>query len=547
MLSRSIVCAIVMGWSGIAAAQTPPPRTPATGTAVIRGRIVAADTGKPLRRARIGVASLDAGGPPRTANTNVDGRYEVNDLPAGRYTIAASRSGYLQLRYGQRRPLEAARPLQVADGQTVERIDFALPRTGLIAGRVTDEVGDPIAGVLVFALRPEYWQGRRQLVPGGPAAQTDDTGRYRIVGLAPGDYVVRAMTRETWSETRSGVKSTMLFAATYFPGTANPKDAQGVTVGLGQQVNGYDFRMVPHRAVTVSGIALDSHGRPAQNVLLGQDVAGPNGGIIGSAGAVVKGADGAFTIRDVPPGEYTLKAAGADEIGTLPLVVGDADIDNVSLVTSPGWSLTGSVTTETGQAPRIPRGRFRLAMIAPTQASMQLQGQPVYRQTIEDDGTFTISGIAGAARLRATLPEGWMLKTVLYDGRDVADLRLEGKGGETLSRVQVIVTDRITTIAGQLTGSRGVAITDATILVFDGDAEKWADESRFVRAVRPDFQGKYEIKGLPAGDYLAVALDYVLDGLWNDPQYLASIRRYGEKLTLRDGESRTISLKLTTP
>jgi hypothetical protein len=184
MRSRATVFTIAVLALAAAASAQPTAPSPTTGTATVRGRIVAADTGKPLRRARIFFSSPELGGSPRTANTNAEGRYEIKELPAGRYTVSADRSGYLQLRYGQRRPLEAARPLQILDGQTIEHVDFALPRTGLITGHLTDEVGDAIAGATVFAMRSEYWIGRRQLVPSGPPARTDDTGQYRVIGLA---------------------------------------------------------------------------------------------------------------------------------------------------------------------------------------------------------------------------------------------------------------------------------------------------------------------------------------------------------------------------
>ena len=128
----------------------------------------------------------------RTVSTNSQGRYEVRDLPAGRYTIRVTRSGYLSLELGQRRPLERGRPLQLADGQTIDSADFILPRMGVISGRVTDEVGEPIAGVTVWAFQTRYFQGRRQLVPNSGNAQTDDTGQYRITSLNPGTYTLTA-------------------------------------------------------------------------------------------------------------------------------------------------------------------------------------------------------------------------------------------------------------------------------------------------------------------------------------------------------------------
>jgi hypothetical protein len=175
---------------------------------------------------------------------------------------------------------------------------------------------------------------------------------------------------------------------------------------------------------------------------------------------------------------------------------------------------------------------------------MRVQGEPAYRQDVNDDWTFSVSGIVGAGKFRVALPEGWMVRSILHNGCEVADTSLELKSGETLSGVQVIVTDRVTTVAGQLVDGQGMPLVDGTIIVFASDAEKWSEDSRFVRAVRPDQQGQYQVKGLPAGEYLAAALDYVQNGMWNDPEYLESIRRYAQKLTLQEGESRVVSLKL---
>src|SRR5213593_3813256 len=182
--------------------QTNPPRdvqVAQTGTAVIGGRILAADTGRPLRRAQIRLTAPELGREPRTTSTDADGRYEFTELPAGRYTVTVSRSGYLTLQYGQRRPLEQGKPLQLADHQTVQDIDFALPKMSLITGRVTDELGDPIAGANVSAMRSAFWDGRRRLVPWGPVARTDAGGEYRIAGLAPGTYVVVAKAADKWT------------------------------------------------------------------------------------------------------------------------------------------------------------------------------------------------------------------------------------------------------------------------------------------------------------------------------------------------------------
>ena len=97
-------------------------RKDAKGTAVLKGRVVAGENGKPLRRARITIRAPELGSESqRTTSTNLDGRYEFKDLPAARYRVSVTRGGYLGLDHGQRRPGEIGRPVQLADGQSSTR------------------------------------------------------------------------------------------------------------------------------------------------------------------------------------------------------------------------------------------------------------------------------------------------------------------------------------------------------------------------------------------------------------------------------------------
>ncbi len=167
-----------------------PPRDNAqapTGTAKISGRVVAADTGTPIRRAQISIDSRDAQ-VNRSVATDSEGRYELVTLPAGRYRLFVNKAGFVALEYGQARPFEAGKPLDIIAGQALEKVDFSLPRGSAITGRITDEFGDPVTDVQVQALRYQFINGERQLVNAGRASQTDDLGAYRIFGLMPGDY-----------------------------------------------------------------------------------------------------------------------------------------------------------------------------------------------------------------------------------------------------------------------------------------------------------------------------------------------------------------------
>lgn len=540
----------------LAAAQTPPRDTRsagATGTAVIRGRVVAADTGRPLS-----LATLTASGPglsePRSISTNSEGRYELRRLPAGLYTVTVAHSGYLRLQYGQRRPLELGRPIQVAEGQIIDNIDFILPRMSVISGRITDEEGEPFAGALVMALQST--DGR---LAGGDsgAAQTDDSGAYRITGLSPGSYVLMSDNwGGPWTDIENGGPRVHGFASTYFPGVSDPSSAQRVAVGLGEEARNANFSLIPARLATLTGTLIDSRGRPVPNAMIAV--------LRQSAGANIAGGptrrtneDGTFTIPNLAPGEIMLLAGGSfGPPGAVPpeavmetVVVNGVDM-TLTLTTSSGWSVRGRIVTEDGQLPATVRSRVGIAALAAQNALMGIRmagiGGPAPGR-VNDDGSFEVSGIFGAARLSVNVPDGWTQKEIVYGGRNVAGKPIQGRNGDVVSDIQVVLTEKTTKVSGQLTDTGGAPPVNGTVLVFADDPERWYFGTRFVRAVRPNQNGQFDVTGLPPAEYLAVAVDYVTERMWNDPVYLESLRSLATKFNLAAGESKAISLRLAAP
>jgi hypothetical protein len=107
------------------------------------------------------------------------------------------------------------------------------------------------------------------------------------------------------------------------------------------------------------------------------------------------------------------------------------------------------------------------------------------------------------------------------------------------------VTNRVSELTGTVAGADGKPVRDYTVVVFPDDEAKWAAPSRFIRSARPDQQGLFNIRALPAnGRYLAVAVDYLEEGEANDAEFLASAKDSGTPVALADGESKAIELKL---
>jgi hypothetical protein len=525
---------------------------------VIRGRITSVDTGKPLRRAQVRVTTetidYTMPAPPAfTASTSNDGRYELRDIPPGRYTLRVQRSGYLALNYGQRRPGEQARPLEIADKEVIEKVDFALPRMSVISGRVLDDLGEPIAGVTVWVLQTRYFQGRRQLIPTGANVRTDITGRYRLLSLVPGDYVVMGTTRETWP-LDSDPKQVFGYAPTYFPGTSTAAQAQRVKLGVGAETSGIDFSLVAGRTSRVSGIATSASGVPlgGETVTVTQELGGMTlfmGSTVAVASAKVAG-DGTWTVPNIPPGEYRLSIrAGARgnepaQEGQLTITVGGVDLEGLSLVAGAGGKVRGEVVTDDGSP--LPAGFDRMHVRPPFNPNNRMMISVLHPDNgrVQSDGSFEVQGVLSDTVLSiGPLSGDWTLKAIELEGRDIADLPLPVEHGQTLSGVRVVLTRRPTTIRGALRDERQNP-AEGTVIVFADDSAKWREGSRTVRATRLDQRGLFTFKGLPAGDYFLVALDSVQESQWFDPEFLDGLKGRASRVAIADAESKQVDLVL---
>ena len=534
------------------------------GTAVIRGVILAADTGTPIRRAQVR-ASAPGIRSSRLATTDAQGRFEFREMPAGRYTISASKGGFVGLQYGQRRPSESGTPLELSDRQVMDKLVIALPRGSVISGRIFDEFGEPIANAVVNAMRYAYAGGTRRLVAsGGQNARdtTDDQGNFRLFGLPPGEYVISANFRGGGGEVTDPAGEPSGYAPTYFPGTSNVTEAQRVRIDVSQEQSSVNFALIATRLVRITGSVIDSKGAPVTAgalMLMPADTLRA-GMQMPNAGARVD-ANGSFRLIDVAPGRYILQtrtniggpggrggrgpaASGAEpEFARIDLAVGAQDVDGVVLITAPGARATGQVVLDSTQASAVRLDQVNIAARSVRVESPGFAG-PGGNARANQDGTFTLTGLFDPVLIRANAPQGWSLKQVLLGGQDVTDTPLEFTAGQPVNGLQVVLTDKITTLSGAVTDTRGGAITDATVVVFPADEKLWTFQSRFIRAARPDQEGRYQITGLPPYDnYLIAAVQGLEDGQAGDPDFLASIKNNASALRLNEGETKVADVK----
>ena len=374
----ALALAVLLSVAAAPQRDAPPEVRPAR----LGGRVVAADSGKPLPGALVHIVDLRAASPAqrqgRWVTTNAEGRWDLTPLAPGRYTLSASKSGYIKLEYGQLRPFERGKVLELAAGQS-HTVDLTLPRAGAITGRIFDEFGDPVTAVLVRAMRYRYVDGQRQLIPltegievltNGGGDITDDLGQFRIYGLTPGDYYVSALFAPPGeSATRAG------YPPVYYPGTASVGQARPVAVRIGEEAQNISFNLVTAPYAAVSGTIINSAGstvKASVNLSAAEPIAAP------LTGSSATGADGTFVLSNVPPGDYRLQVwgvqgpGGVPEFASMPVSIAGQDLTGVVVTTLPGATASTSSPTEvragsTGSSrrssaqalPARPRSRIR--------------------------------------------------------------------------------------------------------------------------------------------------------------------------------------------
>jgi hypothetical protein len=419
--------------------------------------------------------------------------------------------------------------VDLAAGQVLERIDIALLRGAVIAVRVLDAYGDPVSGAVVQAQQGRLSASKDELLdlrPAGLLAATDDRGEMRVFGLAPGEYYISA---RPGSETR-----------TWYPGTIAAGEALAIAVREGEEI-GIAIPLVSSVRAAITGQVLDAAGAPSGDATLrlsrrGVDITGH---------PIALSPDGTFAAANLPPGDYHLRARsgprpGGQEFGHVAFRV-DEGVDVTGLVvrTKPGATIRGRLLFD-DDVPGGERPRPESMSIAP--AFTATGGFLPSRSAIPEDWSFTLSDVVGEGVLRVNGPEGWSLKRVVLEGRDVSDLPLDFDEYVD-TPVEIHLTRRLTRLTGTAVGAHTTPTVSYIVVAFAEDRRLWTPPSRFVATARPDQTGRYTLTGLPPGRYRVVALNYLPAGTEQDPRILERLAAQATPLTLSEGEARSMDLR----
>lgn len=529
------------------------------GTSSISGHVTASDTGKPIRGATVEIVIYEnLSGRFRQVTTDADGKFEFLKLPAGEYQLASQARRYVRMQYGQLQPgpaglLNPAQRITVLDGQAYTTANFALASFAAIEGVVVDEFGDPVPNVTIQVSQLQFAGGRRRLMPAnsdpeiGPPAPTDDLGRFRVGGLAPGDYYVEALSGAFADPNAAGG-----FGITFYPGTSSPSSAQAVRIAPGKDVANISFALAPAKMARVAGTVVDGEGRPMAGSTLMLMPSERSGTVLMVIVRAASGPDGGFTFRNVPPGAYTIQAfgkpvsggnLGAAPFGYRTFTVDGRDLEVTVPVPAPR-TLRGKITFD-GDMSMLPKPTD--VFISARQIDFEsapIGGGPS-PLTVRDDWTFEVAAMSGLRVISAQTRSGWMLKRATLNGQDVTDTVLDFRERD-VTGLELELTTRLSSVTGKLLGTDGKPVANISVAIFSEEEAKWNVGSRYVTLARPSTDGAFTVRGLPPGNYVAAAIPSSVGGEWQDPDFLRKLRFSAEavRFSLSEGGTATVSVSV---
>lgn len=602
----------VLAGGPVAHAQWPIPH----GTNVLLGRVTEVSTGAGVAGAVVtltgffeptgeavpglpptGQAPLVAA--PRSVLTTANGDFVFHELPAGTFALTATAFGYITNSFPR-----SLVELKASDRPST--VTLRLWKLGAIAGRIVDEHGEPVMGVLVSALHRVILGGTISFEHSVEDVETDDRGMYRIPQVPPGSYVVAAMASSTtlpasfagefekytasrmptplieavqragWSVGTSGGAGirigdlvlqrpgpppvlspegrVLVYGTTLFPGTSNPAEAAVVSLGSGESKAGVDMTLRFAPTAIVAGVLRGPAGPvPYATVRLLPPSAAdfwnfePSG-----ASTAITDARGAFAFAGVSSGSYQLRT-----------IVQEADTGSPAADSSL-WAMQPIVVADADvtsldvvlQPGLRVSGRVDFqgdAIPALPQGRKFLIGlRPVGASiwaplsgNVGPDGTFsTIPAPPGKYAITTAAPNGWYLLSV-SQGSISSDEQID-LGAADLTNVVLRFTKKVIRVSGAIVNASGVPDAEADAVIFPADNTAWRQgffSSRRIRTAHATTSGNYQLSELLPGEYYIAAVSNRLLLDWQDPMLFERLVPIATRITIGDGDQRTVALR----
>jgi hypothetical protein len=508
----------------------------------IEGAVLNDRSGLPLSRAHVVLRPQQAGLSAISADTDDKGTFSIGEIEPGRYSLSASRDGYLTSSVCLIGATALPQTFTIHTGESVTGLKFRLRPFAVIAGRVSFDDGEPAMNVRVEAYREHRNHLRHGYAIVG-AATTNDRGEYRMFGLAPGSYVIAATyDRPAPANEKVRERQEPRYTTTFYTRATKLSETVPVRLEYGQETGGIDIFLERVRKVKIHGTVVSGvTGFPMAAAISLQRLDANGTAAISVAAQATFDQSNRFEIRDVTPGPYILWAEGSDGgkalVGHVPVTVSSSDIDNADVTI---------VGDRPGSAVLVVEGGVKLN--DPVRVRFEPRNE---RSKVVD-----VSQDAGSSGFRFSvmendvydafvtdLPNDFYLSAVRVNGADMMAFGIDGAAASADRPFELVLDSRGGRVSGRVLGSDGSLWSRASVALIP-DPPRGRVQS--YREAVADENGLFQVRGIAPGRYALVAWldDPPCD--YYDPDGLATCRAAGVSVEVREAGEQNIELKIKT-
>jgi large repetitive protein len=464
-------------------AQSPPANTPPK-TGTFTGAVRDSVSNAPLAGVHVVFESTTTGFRHAT-DSDAEGNYTLRNLPAAVYRAVPALRGFAAI------PATSTRPnLHQAKVGETQRIDLKLAPEATITGRVFNSDREPLSRVLVDVSRGGQFRDGRY---------TNEKGEFRITGLAPGSYRLRATPPPSFvaPEIRTDGSTELQLVAKYFPNAEDPEQASWIEVQPGATVSAVEFQLdarpLLHAQARLAG--------PNTNAKSVRWRLRWNRQVVPAQPTL---ANGSYTFWRLSPGSYDLTAFGSGEGGVnltsacVKFKISESSVDGLEASPYPAFPLTGRVVWKNP----LPEGFPTNQVVVSISSDDQSAGS--YSARIAQDSAFRFPSVSPgvyAVRLFGG-PASAYVPSVYLGSIEAQDQTLDLSKPPGIDEVRINVNDDGAELSGIVRDSSGTPVPDAAVILL---ADK--PDSMRVRSTGSDVNGRYSFRGLAPGVYRTAVVE----------------------------------------
>ncbi len=519
------------------------------GTGIITGRVTVG--GKSV--AGVGVAllpaerAIDRSAVVR-AVTDYEGRYRLTNVPAGRYSVMAVAPALVS--ESEDTSGELGKMVTIAEGETVEKIDFALVKGGVITGRVTDGDGSPVIGEHVqlnqSGNQDQFRRRGRGFSNLNPFMyETDDRGIYRLYGIVPGRYTISIGDSPDTGSIRFGAGGRGYYTRTFHPDVTEEAKATIIEIGEGTEVTNVDISVGrKSKTFTATGRVVDEGGKPVVGMRVGNGAVMKDGNRMGGFGwGSITDAKGGFRLDGLLPGRYAAFVwnEGESSMGnysdTVTFEITEGNISGLELKMHSGGSISGIAVLE-GATDRATLAKLSQLSLSANVESEGLVAPNYAIVKIAPDGSFRLTGLRpGKARIYlSTYPPvpGFTLGRIERDGMPQREIEITP--GAQITGVRVVIEYGSGSVRGLVKVENGTLTENARLVVYARRRSDTAGPPN--RGAQVDSRGRFLIEGMSPGDY-ELTLQAFVPG--TPPRRIAPVK---QSVTVANGVEAEVTMTL---